>query len=894
MRAVTVKKMDQFVEFLKEEVLAGVWSKGVQMSRAAKSIELLSSLNGEWKFKIQTTERLLAFQVTLWPEEEDSHCNCGSKIEPCHHIVAVALAYQNGLVKAPTDESLKNRPRLDYFWKIDPEKGQILFKREFKIGDQVIPIPTSLVGLIGGIQSGRIKSPMPPSTTLDLKIDDVLNKSVLRWNELLPILRDLPPLKVQGLDAVSELNIRRDGDRPSLMIDDLGENFVIRTRINDRLPEFTYQEGLAVWKNEDGAYEIGLQSKRSQAAHPKQLAKNDPEALEVFLRETLPELKSQFEVEVRAPDFPELVEVDPILTFKVHALKDGKVSVTGGVAYPPTEGKSIARRNLELERALHRQLKQDYQLNLDQPMTLSPEAAFSLRTRTELRALDSYLSTALQNLGGLSIDQALAKPSEVLHLLRLKDQNANPQTQGAVSTLAQTLRASFSPPPPLPSNEELSRKIPAKLVAVLRDYQKQGVKWLIDRAKEKSGAILADDMGLGKTLQTLCAIQTPAIIVVPTSLTHNWVNEVKQFRPELKVNLYHGAERKLDDTADITLTTYGVLRQDAPKLLAKAWASAVLDEAHLIRNPDTQAAVASFQITANFKLALTGTPIQNRTRDLWSLFQFIAPGLFGSESEFTPSLVAPFILRRTKDEVLTELPPKTYLEHSVELSKDERATYESVLAAAKTEIVERYSEGEKLNPLTLFEMLLRARQTCDHPGLFDASKWFQPSSKLEILFDLLDELIEAGHSVLVFSQWTKFLDRITEELKQRSKEDSRWKWLRLDGATQNRSEVLEQFQTSKEPRVFLLSLHAGGVGLNLTKADHVVFCDPWWNPFVEFQAEDRAYRMGQDKPVTIHRLLCENSVEERIRLLQQEKKKLGQEWISAPELSKDDLKILLD
>ena len=304
-------------------------------------------------------------------------------------------------------------------------------------------------------------------------------------------------------------------------------------------------------------------------------------------------------------------------------------------------------------------------------------------------------------------------------------------------------------------------------------------------------------MGLGKTLQTLCAIPTPAIIVVPTSLTHNWINEVKRFRPELKVNLYHGAERKFDEAADITVTTYGVLRQDSAKLLSRAWASAVLDEAHLIRNPDTQAAIASFQITANFRLALTGTPIQNRARDLWSLFQFIAPGLFASEDELTPSLISAFILRRTKEEVLKELPPKTYLEHSVQLSKPERETYESVLAAAKKEIVERYGDGQNLSPLTLFETLLRARQTCDHVGLFDASRWLQLSSKLSILFDLIDELLEAGHSILVFSQWTRFLDRISDELKLRAQADAKFKWLRLDGQPKIAPKYSNNFKPQK-------------------------------------------------------------------------------------------------
>jgi superfamily II DNA or RNA helicase len=877
--------MDKFLEFLKEEVLAGIWSKGVQMSRAAKSIELVSHQGSEWKFKIQTTERMLAFQVTLWPDDDDSHCNCGSKVEPCHHIVAIALAYQNGLILEPSDDSLKSRPRLEYFWQLNHETGQIQFKREFRNGDQLITIPSTLVGLIGGIQSGRIKSPMPPSSILDLKIDEVLGRGIFRWNDLLWVLRDFQPLKIIGLDGIDEMSIRREGERPGLVIDEMGSNYILRSKINDTQPDFTFQENLALWKKDEHTAELGIISGRTTIHYPKQIEKSDREALEIFLRDTLPALKSEFDIEIRAADFPELAEVMPELSFKIHPLKDGKVSITGTVAYPPVLKNQIAQRNLEAERALHRKLKQDYQLNIDQPITLTLGNAFGLRARTHLKALDAYLGPAIENFSGLSLDQSLAKPAQVMQLLRLKEQNAH---EGAVTTISQSLRASFSAPPPL-SDAVKPTALSPELWNRLRDYQKQGIKWMGDRIGQHSGAILADDMGLGKTLQTLCAVQAPALIVVPTSLTHNWINEVKQFRPELKVNLYHGTDRKLDDSADITVTTYGVLRQDASKLLAKAWASAVLDEAHLIRNPDTQAAIASFQITANFKLALTGTPIQNRPRDLWSLFEFIAPGVFSSEADLSAPLIAPFILRRTKDEVLKELPPKTYLEHSIELNTSDRETYESVLAAAKKEIVERYAESENLSPLTIFETLLRARQTCDHVGLFDLTRWKQRSSKLDTLFDLIDELLEAGHSVLVFSQWTKFLDRITEEMQERAKTDSKYKWFRLDGQTQNRAEVLDQFQNSKDPRVFLLSLHAGGIGLNLTKADHVIFCDPWWNPFVELQAEDRAYRMGQDKPVTIHRLICANSIEERIRLLQKQKQEMG-----ATLLAKEDLDKLLN
>jgi SNF2 family DNA or RNA helicase len=312
--------------------------------------------------------------------------------------------------------------------------------------------------------------------------------------------------------------------------------------------------------------------------------------------------------------------------------------------------------------------------------------------------------------------------------------------------------------------------------------------------------------------------------------------------------------------------------------LNRTWGSVVLDEAHLIRNADTLVSSLCLQLRAHFKIALTGTPIQNKARDLFTLFEFVTPGQFQSELELKKEWIAPYLLRRTKSEVLTELPPKSYLEHSVELDSEEREFYQAVWSAAKKEILELL-DSSQMNPLTLFEVLLRSRQICNHPGLIDPNRWQQESSKLNLLMELIEELTDAGHSVLVYSQWTRFLDRIQDELKRDEKE-----FLRLDGKTTNRGEILGKFQEElpegASGKVFLLSLHAGGVGLNLTRADHVIFCDPWWNPYVELQAEDRAYRMGQERPVTIHRFLCENTIEEKIRELQNQKRKLEADYLN--------------
>ena len=477
-----------------------------------------------------------------------------------------------------------------------------------------------------------------------------------------------------------------------------------------------------------------------------------------------------------------------------------------------------------------------------------------------LSQIDSFLGNFFQN-QGTSLEAALREKDTLLKLLMLREKKPKNDPR-----MSQLLRSLSSGEKIAPSE---SAKVDPKLWEQLRDYQKTGVSWLSEKSTTLQGAVLADDMGLGKTVQTLASLQAKALIIVPTSLLLNWKNEAARFRPDLNVQIYHGQNRTWDERADVTLTTYSLLRLEPKRFLDVNWKTVVLDEAHLIRNPETQAAIAATKLNAEFRVALTGTPIQNRIRDLYSLFQFVAPDFFASESDLDPKLTAPFFLRRTKEEVLKELPPKTHLEHWVEFTDAERSLYDSIFAAAKKEMLERLDESETLSPFTLFEILLRARQVCDHPGLIDPARWNQESSKLTEVLDLTHELLESGHSVLIYSQWTQFLNRLETEFQGQTP------YFRLDGATTNRGEVVEQFQNSSKPTVFLLSLHAGGIGLNLMKASHVIFCDPWWNPFVELQAEDRAYRMGQEKPVTIHRILVANTIEVQIRELQKQKKALG-------------------
>jgi len=863
---------NEFVDWLKDEALPGVWSKGVALSRNLKSIEPLSPAGEqkELKFKIQTTERMLAYLVTLWPNDQDAHCNCDSKVEPCHHIVAVALAVSSGRVSSEVQSDETTGSKLRYSWVVEPgsagQRPRITFKRELILNGRASRLEGSLVGYMGGIQSGRIKAPLPQATAHDLKLDSVFAKENPSWVEIFRNLADFPPIDVEGLPGHQTLRVDPKPRRPLLIINrDQAGGILIKPAPNPGADQ-VFQGGIELWKDQ-----LILQL-QADALNERRIPATD---LERFFRLEWPRITDQYEVRSETGEIPELDTGTPELMFQVHPLSDDEVSVTARIHYPFSQPHLILLRDLEAEQELHRTLRSQYQLSAQTPVKLDIRSAIQLFDKVKAQGvrapeLEGFVTHFIKN-QGLTLEVAQEQKETLMKLLQLRKEK--PAAKQKIDFLLRNLNPSTREKP---SDDVL---VPESLWSLLRDYQKEGVTFLNRNRKELGAALLADDMGLGKTVQTLSILKKPSLIIVPTSLLHNWQEEAKRFRPDLTLQVFHGQARTWNEDADLTLTTYSLLRGEADRFIVLVWDTVVLDEAHQIRNPETQAAVASFQLDANFKLALTGTPVQNRTRDLFSLFQFLSPGLFQDELELDPKLIPAYILRRTKAEVLKELPPKTYLEHFVPFSDAEKKVYDTVFSASKKEILDRLGMDEA-NPFTLFETLLRARQACDHIGLFDESQWLSPSSKLTRLKELVSELISEGHSVLIYSQWTKFLDRLEIEFQDTSPT------LRLDGQTQNRGEVVKDFQSSERPTAFLLSLHAGGVGLNLTRATHVIFCDPWWNPFVELQAEDRAYRMGQEKPVTIHRLLMEGSIEEEIRLLQKEKLKLGEAVLNPEDVRK--------
>ncbi len=439
------------------------------------------------------------------------------------------------------------------------------------------------------------------------------------------------------------------------------------------------------------------------------------------------------------------------------------------------------------------------------------------------------------------------------------------------------------------------------LDSVLRPYQREGAAWMWRLAELGMGGVLADDMGLGKTVQALAFLKArggQSLVVCPTSLIENWLAEAERFVPELKAVAIHGGHRgeqhAASREADLVVTSYALLRLDAKHYHGRRFEAVVLDEAQQIKNPEAQVAKAAFRLEARHRFALTGTPIENSVRDLWSIMHFVMPGYLGRRREFlerfekplargeAPELqrrltrrLKPVVRRRLKREVANDLPERIEQVRYCDLSPGQRKVYEAILRESRALVDE--AEGGRKRMLAL-TALLRLRQACcdlrllDLPGVEDR----EASAKMEELDGLLAEAVAGGHRVLVFSQFVRMLQAIVPVLSERGHA-----YCYLDGQTRRRGEVVARFQNSPEIPVFLISLKAGGVGLNLTGADTVIHIDPWWNPAVEAQATDRAHRIGQRRVVTSYKLIARDTVEEKILALQERKRQLFEATLDA-------------
>ncbi len=458
----------------------------------------------------------------------------------------------------------------------------------------------------------------------------------------------------------------------------------------------------------------------------------------------------------------------------------------------------------------------------------------------------------------------------------------------------------------------------------LRPYQEEGLGWLDYLRAFDFGGILADDMGLGKTIQVLALLQRrrarrqargPSLIVVPRSLVFNWLQEAARFTPKLRVLDYTGpnrhALREEFRHHDLIVTTYGTLRSDVVELSDITFDYAILDEAQAIKNSESQAAKAARLLKARHRLAMSGTPIENHLGELWSIFEFLNPGMLGTASVFKRNAggasgqdeqarmllakaLRPFILRRTKGQVVKDLPEKVELTLYCDLEPAQRGLYEDLRAHYRNALLRTDADALKGSKIEVLEALLRLRQAACHPALIDPSRADDASAKLDMLLPQLAEVVEEGHKVLVFSQFTSFLALVKKRLDAEGLD-----YEYLDGRTRDREARVNRFQNDPKVPIFLISLKAGGLGLNLTAAEYVYLLDPWWNPAVEAQAIDRSHRIGQTNNVFAYRLIAKDTVEQKILDLQQKKRDLADAILNAEGrgviqgLTRDDLEFLL-
>jgi non-specific serine/threonine protein kinase len=469
---------------------------------------------------------------------------------------------------------------------------------------------------------------------------------------------------------------------------------------------------------------------------------------------------------------------------------------------------------------------------------------------------------------------------------------------------------------------------PKGLNATLRPYQLQGISYMNFLREYHFGGILADEMGLGKTIQTLAFIQYmkehgakgPNLIIVPTSVLPNWEREAQKFVPDMKRLVIYGSRRenlfKKIEESELIITTYALLRRDLDELLKFEFNAVILDEAQNIKNPNTITARSVRKIQARFRLCLSGTPIENTLLELWSLFEFLMPGFLGSQTAFQKGFVKPikdgdedslnylkarvkpFILRRTKNEVAKDLPPKVENIYYSSLLDDQMELYAALAKKLKEQVLQDVDEkGIAQSQISILDALLKLRQICCHPRLLKLDvpgvSTNVSSGKFEAFKDLVTSIIDDGHKVLVFSQFVQMLHIIRNWLNM-----VEIPYCYLDGTSKDRFEQVDRFNNTPEIPIFLISLKAGGTGLNLTSADYVIHYDPWWNPAVEDQATDRTHRIGQTRQVFSYKMICENTVEEKILKLQESKKGIADSIIPGQSawksLTRADLEMLFE
>lgn len=950
----------------------GIWSQGISFARN-RSVMEDSSKPDEIILRIMLPNRPVSPKVTLWPEDLDWHCDCGSREDPCSHVAAAIIAVKNNELREQTNSIV---------YRFQRAEGTLLFSRWMKGPKGETELIGSLVSQIGGTHSGRIKSSITVATKADYAVENALGnfkKGVLE--------REIMTKLIISLENCT--NIEIDGhpikacSRPmgiTATVSDSDQGFIL-IGLRDAAITEIFRNGAVLCGNE-----LHPTAQIDLTDHEKSLLNGEPHYfdrnnIDILVSDIIPSLRKKIPLQILTSRLPKIDKSIPRIVLKADTIDNTTLSVTPILIYgnPPIAeihsdklhsiiADILPERDKAAEKLLLHKLRSELNLQLDQHVIFKGEAAVSFSSRIKSwdvlgdnfnnflpidlipkikidnGVFDLYFASNISGRGNnkadsvaslkawreniffvplieggwgkLPIDWLNKYGDTISRFIAAKDDKGRLppwlvpsaldfcfETDQAVPENLQSLKYLLNNFDHIPSQEP-----PTGLKADLRLYQKQGINWLCFMRDNKLGALLADDMGLGKTLQALCVIRGRTLIITPTSVLGSWADQIEQFRPDLNFQIYHGSKRTIDRSIKVTITSYAILRLDQVKLCSEEWDTVILDESQFIKNPESLVANAVYNLQSSFRFALTGTPVENRLDDLWSQFRFLNPGLLGGleyfrenytrpiafgnkqASEKLRKLIKPFILRRLKTDVMSELPPRIETVIQCELNEQEIDVYKALLISNKAEVIRHLESGGSV--FAALELLLRLRQTCCHLSLVPGHN-AESSSKIELLKETLADSLQSGHKALVFSQWTSLLDLIEPHLKA-----MQIAYLRLDGSTINRDYIIKSFQNESGPPVLLISLKAGGYGLTLTAADHVFLMDPWWNPSVEDQAADRTHRIGQKRAVLIHKIITTGTIEEGILRLQKKKQQIASSVLQGTEsafaLTREDLMELLD
>jgi superfamily II DNA or RNA helicase len=954
----------ELFEAVRKKCPSGLWSQGVKLARDG-AVLIESRSGSEITLRVRAPRFAVPPSVTVYPDDAEWSCDCGGRIDPCEHVAAAAIALHQG--EAKTEEQ---KPRAHVGYRIVLQEKSLYLTRVIVRGAEESPLKGPLSAeitrsgdLVASHEDLALDKVLNPGAKVFLP--------VVRMQEILTMLAGASDVKVDGesvrtsgevvmpravvrdaedgvvlrierdpkIDAVIGRGVVRVGEmlRPIGEVETTGDLLEKLPRVRPFPASRVAELVTDVLPSLEQKLVVSIESKKL----PRRARAMKPRVL-LQLGQSLRGDASLSVVPLLVYGDPPLARIDDN---KLVLVQKGEVPMRDEGA----ERKLLQRLRDELNLVPGRRvdfhgpdarrfttLLKSWAVH-DPEQTILASAPLQPKIESDGEHFDvSFTTVDGKRASGAAAVRAWQEGLDLVpldgggwaplpmdwlqkHGRRLADLLAARDEEGRVPKAAATrvqqiCEALDQPTPPsfaalassLRSFDRIPRAELPQLEASLRHYQQTGVDWLSFLRDHGLGAVLADDMGLGKTLQTIATMRGRCLVVAPRSVIHNWAAEIAKFRPSLRTSLYHGARRSLDRAADVTITTYGTLRLDIDALRT-GFDIVVLDEAQAIKNPESQAARAAFKLDAKWRVALSGTPVENRLDELWSVFHFASRGLLGGRSDFHErfaapiargeegaaerlrELIKPFLLRRLKKEVAPELPPRTDITLHVELEESERAVYDAVRAATQKDVLSRLQEGGSV--LAALEALLRLRQAACHPSLVPGQR-AESSSKVQTLLEALVDAASEGHKALVFSQWTSMLDLIEPHLRQESIE-----FTRLDGSTNDRAGVVAKFQSDDGPPVMLVSLKAGGTGLNLTAADHVFLIDPWWNPAVEDQAADRAHRIGQDKPVFVYRLVAKDTVEEGILALQERKRAVAETALAAGkhagEITREDLLALL-